>query len=589
MNTLLTLSTALAFSWFGQLPPHGEFERDVLAFLLLSMVGLALGLRASRKPATSANIQPLNLGRPLVAFLVLWLFLVVFLVIQFVGMSPFAWGGRHVLTLFWLLGAAGAMLLGACAASEHAADAATRGTGERLSAWQAVAWGIVWAGLFNTLVAWIQVLPWPTLQALVPRPAEPGRGYGALLQPNLTATLLVLGLVSVASLLRSAGSASDLRTKTLWALALLLGSGVAVTGSRVGMVLLLILCSGLGAMGWFQRENRTAGRSERWLVLMPLAGFGIALLAVGLGVDFTTPLERSSALSNGRVLIFSNALDVGRAFPYFGAGFGQLSYWHVELPYQPKMPGYLTHAHNLVLQFWAELGAVGVVWLAVTLAVLSWPIWPWLKGQRVMFTASQQWGFAVLGLLLLHSLTEMPLWSAPFLLLFGFAAGLWLAPSAPTLRSLALPWDALVKYGSVSALVGVALCVWVYRDYLKVSALYDGARWAPYESAQVAERAGTSVFFLPTAEFAAANSAEVKSQTAEAYAKTLPILWRYVTDPRMFEWQLRTSAWTKNTDEFRHYALRFSQMYPEAYAEFRARVASEQSQSPWTDLTVVWP
>lgn len=588
MNTLLTLSTALAFSWFGQLPPHGEFERDVLAFLLVSVVGLALGLRASQNPAISVSTRYLHLGRPLATFLVLWGVLVVALAIQFAGMSPLAWGGRHVLTLLWFLGAGGAMVLGACAVSGPAVAAAVESGKEPLPAWQAVAWGLVWAGVFNALVAWIQVLPWPALQAWVPAPAEPGRGYGALLQPNLTATLLVLGLASLASLLR-AGRVSGWRTPTLWVMALLLGSGVAVTGSRVGMVLLLVLCAGLGAAEWLRRGEQKARRSASGFVLIPLAGFGMALVAVGLGVDFATPLARSSALSNGRVLIFSNALDVGRAFPFFGAGFGQLSYWHVELPYQPKMPGYLTHAHNLVLQFWAELGGVGLVWLTVALTVLSQPLWPWLRGQRVVLAQRQQWALAVLALLLLHSLTEMPLWSAPFLLLFGFATGLWLAPSAATPRSPTLPWGGVVKYGTVSALIGVALCVWVYWDYLKVSALYDGARWATPAPEGAPERANTSVFFRPAAEFAAANSAQVNAQTAGAYAKTLPVLWRYVTDPRMFEWQLRTSAWTKNADEFSHYAQRFAQMYPEAYAAFRARVASEQSQSPWVDFPVLWP
>jgi hypothetical protein len=422
----------------------------------------------------------------------------------------------------------------------------------------------------------------------VPAPVEAGRGYGALLQPNLTATLLVMGLASVASLLR-AGSVSGLRTSTLWAMALLLGSGVAVTGSRVGMVLLLILCTWLGFAGWLQRGERPTSRPVRWLALIPLAGFGLAFLAVGLGVDFATPLARSSALSNGRVLIFSNALDVGRAFPLFGAGFGQLSYWHVELPYQPKMPGYLTHAHNLVLQFWAELGSAGVIWLTLALTVLTQPLWPWLRGQRVFLAQRQLWALSILAFLLLHSLTEMPLWSAPFLILFGFAAGLWLAPSVAGAHSPVLPWGAMVKYGTVFSLIGIALCVWIYRDYLKVSALYDGARWAAPQSEGVAQRANTSVLFRPAAEFAAANSAQVSAQTAEAYARTLPVLWRYVTDPRMFEWQLRSSAWAKNPDEFRHYAQRFAEIYPEAYAEFRGRVASEQSQSPWTDFKVVWP
>lgn len=595
MSSLFVFSTALAFSWFGQLPPHGEFERDALGFLLLSIVALVVGLRAHRSTlGRAAGGDVLHLGSALSAFTALWLLLLGVLSMQFLGMPQTAWGGRNVLVLFWLLGTLVAMFLGALAAKECRVSASPAAGNERAPAWTLVAWGQVWAAVFNALVAWIQVVPLPQLQAWVPAPVVSGRGYGALQQPNLTATLLVIGIAS-ASVLSRLQPLRTWRTHLLWAVVVLLGSGVAVTGSRVGLLLLIVWSVGLVLARFLQRGHPLAGRRTALPVWLPAMGFVLALLSVALlGVDFASSLARSGAMSNGRLLIFSNAWEMGRAFPLFGAGFGQFSYWHVELPYQPKMPGYLTHAHNLVLQFWAELGAVGVVWLSLAGAVLTRPLWPLLRGQRLVLSTGQGWAFAILVFLLLHSMTEMPLWSAPFLLLFGFAAGLWLAPNAmaiaedPSARR-GLPMPALVKYGVLVGMIGIALSAWVYLDYLKVSALYEGTRWASTDPDRVARRADTSVFFHPTAEFAAANSATVSQQTAQAYGKTLPYVWRYVTDPRMFEWQLRTSAWSNNRTEFEHHAQRFAQLYPEQYAAFRASASMEKYERPWTDFPVVWP
>ena len=102
-------------------------------------------------------------------------------------------------------------------------------------------------------------------------------------------------------------------------------------------------------------------------------------------------------------------------------------------------------------------------------------------------------------------------------------------------------------------------------------------------------RASTSVIFRPTAEFAAATSAQVTRQTAPAYRKTLPYLWRYVTDPRMFEWQLRVAAWDRDEAVFEHHVNRFAHLYPQQYAAFKAAVAAEKAESPWVEFKSAWP
>lgn len=585
MHGFLVLFTALAFSWFGQLPPHGEVERDLLTFLLFSLLIAGAGWRW-HTAAVSANegARVRMGGGALTAYVAMWLVLVLLVAVQWLGLPAEAWSGRQWMTLGWLLAGGLAVWLGAVTAQPPLA------LGLGASSWRAVAVGVVIAALFNALVAGLQVVLVDAMPGWLPVAPVAGRGYGALLQPNLTATLLVLGVISLSSWLSAADNASSLTHRCAAGIALFLGAGVGLTGSRTGLLLLLLWALMQTVFSWRRRRHGLA-RSGRPLGSgWPLLGLVLVLLAAlvqGPGAELTTAWDRGATLSNGRLLIYENALRIGEAFPWFGGGFNQLSFWHAELPYEPKMPGYLTHAHNLLLHFWAEMGVLGLLWVVGVLLCLVWPLREWRQVGN--WPESRRWGGAVVGVLMLHSMTELPLWSAPFLLLFGFAAGLWLAAHVERVPSRGVSLARVGRWCAIMGLVGVFATSWVYRDYLKVSALYDGARWPVNQRGDVAQRANSSLFFHPAAEFAAANSAQVNEQTAVAYARTLPGLWRYVTDARMYEWQLRADAWQSDAASFTLHAQRFAMLYPEDYILFKARVQTEQATRPWTNFSPVWP
>jgi O-antigen ligase len=578
MSAFVVSFTALAFSWFGQLPPHGEVERDLLTFLLFSLLVAGAGWRwQASTAAENAGDAHFVKGATLRAFLALWLGLLLLVLLQWQGLPAEVWSGRQWMALGWLLAAGLSAGLGAVAAPAAAAP-------ERAgSAWRAVATGVVIAAVFNALVAGLQVALADALPSWLPAAPLAGRGYGALLQPNLTATLLVLGLVSLSSSMVVSDGVSRKAGGLAVVVAVVLGAGVALTGSRTGFVLLLLWAL---VQAWRNRGALRRGLAPGW----PLLGLVLVLLAAlsrDSVADLTTAVDRGATLSNGRALIYANALRIGEAFPWFGAGFNQLSFWHADLPYQPKMPGYLTHAHNLLLQFWAEMGVVGVVWVVGALGCLAWPLRQWREAAA--WPESRRWALSVLAVLLLHSMTELPLWSAPFLLLFGFTAGIWLAVDGTAATARRMPMARLGQVFAIMGLLGVLATVWVYRDYLKISALYDGARWPVNRSGDVAGRANSSLFFHPAAEFAAANSTPVTEQNAAAFARTLPGLWRYVTDARMYEWQLRTDAWQGDGDAFAYHAQRFAWLYPDEFAAFKAQVQTEQATRPWTGFSPVWP
>ena len=152
MHGFIILSTALAFSWFGQLPPHGEVERDLLAFGLLGLALVWASWRLqARAPAAAAAPERIDLGRHFVCFLAIWLVLPLWVGLQWLFMPSEVWFGRQFMTLGWLLSAAAALGLGAF----HAGPAAREAEAAVLP-WRAVAAGLVLAAVFNGVVAWLQ-------------------------------------------------------------------------------------------------------------------------------------------------------------------------------------------------------------------------------------------------------------------------------------------------------------------------------------------------------------------------------------------------------------------------------------------------
>jgi hypothetical protein len=126
-----------------------------------------------------------------------------------------------------------------------------------------------------------------------------------------------------------------------------------------------------------------------------------------------------------RYVEWEAALRAWMAAPWFGVGAGGYPWaqfttetpWAGEVRMLPE-----THAHNFILHLLAETGLVGAVVALIALVPWLWRIC------RTMLqpgdTAGPAWVLAVVGIELLHSLVEYPLWNVEFLGLAALAAGL---------------------------------------------------------------------------------------------------------------------------------------------------------------------
>ena len=120
-----------------------------------------------------------------------------------------------------------------------------------------------------------------------------------------------------------------------------------------------------------------------------------------------------------------------------------------------------TSPHNLPLQLLAETGALGAF-----LALAGLCAWCWQAGRRY-FTAQEPavwWVIAAVGIELIHSMFEFPLWSAHFLGATALVMGLGTVPGACSkARSRLLR----IAAAGICAALALTLAV-LLRDYMRL-------------------------------------------------------------------------------------------------------------------------
>ena len=238
--------------------------------------------------------------------------------------------------------------------------------------------------------------------------------YGNLVQPNHFATYIALALTSL--VLLCARSAKPLLIA--WFLYAILLFVLSLSGSRSSWLYLIMVA--ISAM-WFYRRKAT-GERKRLMVFAVLLvpGFVLAQLVAQLPwlaapEPSVTATERLVALVSGgsaRFQLWREAWAMFLEAPLFGAGYGQFSWNHFLLSAsatEATLTGNANHAHNILLQWMAELGLVGVVLPLAALAI-------WFLGlKRQQATVETWWAICILAIIGIHSLLELPLWYAYFL------------------------------------------------------------------------------------------------------------------------------------------------------------------------------
>jgi O-antigen ligase len=251
--------------------------------------------------------------------------------------------------------------------------------------------------------------------------------YGNIAQHNHFANYVALGLISL-GLLFQQGKIKAIYVGILAALLLFV---MMLSGSRSSWLYLLMMS---GLAWWWARRDATFRPLLNYSLSL-IAGFGVVHLIVQLpfmaGTDSTNTVERmySELLSNDagasstiwmKFYMWHEAWLMFTQSPWVGVGFGQFAWHHFQMLPVLKANyifGFYNNAHNLIFQLAAETGIGGLLALFVSLGI-------WFYGQRrSTLSVVHWWGYAVLGVLAIHSLLEYPLWYTYFVAIAAILLG----------------------------------------------------------------------------------------------------------------------------------------------------------------------
>ncbi len=398
----------------------------------------------------------------------------------------------------------------------------------RTQAFRALCVGMLVAASANASIAVAQVYAAPWIDGFWIASVADGRAAGNLRQANQLCTVLLWGIIATLWL----GETRTLRQLAVEPVGLLLMFGVVLSGSRTGIVGVLVVAL------WGLLDRSLSRRARASLLLAPLA---YALLWAGAAAwaHFNEQVfggaaryAAAGALTTSRWDLWANMIALIRDLPWLGVGPGELNLAWSLTEFSVRSGEFFDHAHNLPLQFAVELG---LPLAGAVLVLLGWALFFAARNSSLPVTPldsvpPQRAAFVMLLLVLVHSLLEYPLWYAYFLLPAAFALGICLGgPSrqehAPTASSPATRQVASLRVASIALMLGAAYLIY---DYFKVVVIF-----APGENAApLAERIAEgqrSVFFSHHADYAAATTSDDPAQALAAAQRAA----HYLLDTRL--------------------------------------------------------
>ncbi len=462
---------------------------------------------------------------------------------------------------------------------------------------RAVALGWLLAALVSSVIGLLQYFGVSAALAPLVNVTPLGEAFANLRQRNQFATLTNIGLAVLLWWLAQRPAASEEGDTTRrmpialgWFMAALLALGNATTSSRTGAVQLLALGLCLGVWSLFDKKVQGAGtqRSTAHLLLFAVLVYGVAalwLLPRLAGLDAATQgaaahFVQGNSACGGRRTLWSNVLYLIAQKPWLGWGWGELSYAHYITLYPgTRFCDILDNAHDLPLQLAVELGVPAALLLCFGALVFALRQRPWREQDP-----ARRMAWAVLILILVHSMVEYPLWYAPF----SMAATLCLAlllrshlasgSGAHVRTARGSRYASAAAAGAAVALLAVtAHTAW---DYHRVSQIFlsPSQRDEAYRDDTLAKLQG-SWLFSKHVRFAELTSIAVtRSNAATAHAMALEVL-HFSPEARVISRLIESDAQLGLNDEALFHMQRFRAAFPDEYAHWLKTGADDADEA----------